>query len=313
MPVLVIYLLQVWALYALSLIADSGGPLFRNHAENTLKAVHYLINITSLQEVPLYRCLGKCLNSLLTTLGPELQLTSAGIVAARRMALSCAYILLDHFDPMVQSSGLCSLQQLQVYAPQHVQLGNTVKSVCASFESSSLILRRTVANCLRQFSQLQPAYVRQIASEKLGVNLELCILKSLNWEVNGRLCDDLKEVIFSLLSSLASQDPMHWLEFCNKILSAAASTSGNSHQVEGQGETEEEDQALHISKENEEEAGQSLSPKWQTRLFAMELVRKVYSACRSDPAHFDQTLALKKRQTTGGTYFSTICIHNCMK
>ena len=63
----------MWALHALGLIADSGGPMFRTYVDATLSLV-----LNSLLTVPpshtdVHQCLGKCLAALITNLGPELQ------------------------------------------------------------------------------------------------------------------------------------------------------------------------------------------------------------------------------------------------
>lgn len=118
---------QVWALFALALIVDSGGPLFRAHTESALQGVGQLLLTTPFQEVGVYRCLGRCLNSLITSLGPELQLSSSSVSEVRERSLLCTQILLDHPDPFVQAAGLSCLQQLQVYAPQFVDLDKTVR------------------------------------------------------------------------------------------------------------------------------------------------------------------------------------------
>ena len=64
---------QVWALHALSLIADSGGPMFRSYVEPSLTLVLQLMFSVPPANVDVHQCLGKCLAALITTIGPELQ------------------------------------------------------------------------------------------------------------------------------------------------------------------------------------------------------------------------------------------------
>lgn len=64
---------QVWALHALALIADSGGPMFRSYVEPTLTLVLQLMFSVPPANVDVHQCLGKCLAALITTIGPELQ------------------------------------------------------------------------------------------------------------------------------------------------------------------------------------------------------------------------------------------------
>ena len=67
---------QVWALHALTLIADSGGPMFRQCVEPTLSVVLELILKNPSSSTEVHQCLGKCMGALITSIGPELQGTT---------------------------------------------------------------------------------------------------------------------------------------------------------------------------------------------------------------------------------------------
>lgn len=64
---------QVWALHALALVADSGGPMFREFVEPSLNLVLQLLLRSPTVVSDIQRSLGRLLNALITTLGPELQ------------------------------------------------------------------------------------------------------------------------------------------------------------------------------------------------------------------------------------------------
>lgn len=64
---------QLWALHALSMIADSGGPMFRSYVEPTLSIVLKLLLHMAPTHIDVHQCIGKCLTALITTVGPELQ------------------------------------------------------------------------------------------------------------------------------------------------------------------------------------------------------------------------------------------------
>lgn len=63
----------MWALHALSMIADSGGPMFRSYVEPTLSIVLKLLLHMTPTHIDVHQCIGKCLTALITTVGPELQ------------------------------------------------------------------------------------------------------------------------------------------------------------------------------------------------------------------------------------------------
>ena len=53
-------------------------------------------------------------------------------------------------------------------------------------------------------------------------------MSKLDAETDPKLCEDLGEILFSLLTSLAPEDPMKWLLLCNGVLSDSGNkaTSG---------------------------------------------------------------------------------------
>ncbi|KAF7987639.1 hypothetical protein HCN44_003502 [Aphidius gifuensis] len=64
---------QVWSLYALSLIADSSGLIYRGYIKPTSSVVLTLLLNVSFSYIDIYQCIGKLLSALITTIGPELQ------------------------------------------------------------------------------------------------------------------------------------------------------------------------------------------------------------------------------------------------
>ena len=139
------------------------------------------------------------------------------------------------------------------------------------------------------------------------------VLSKMDVERDHKLRFDLKEILFSLLSSLAPSDPMKWLLLCNGVLSAAATQKlgeggggkgmerETPHRSEQRGEDEDEDMAKFTTGE-ETPVASSKAPRWPTKVFAVECSRKIYSVCKNDPAHFDLSLAIQKQRKYGGMY-----------
>lgn len=68
-----LHFVKVWALHALALIAESGGPMLRGYVEPTLSlALKLLLNVSQ-SHVDVHQCIGKVVSALITTVGPELQ------------------------------------------------------------------------------------------------------------------------------------------------------------------------------------------------------------------------------------------------
>ena len=283
--------------------------MFRNYVEPTLSLILTLLVTMPSSCVEVHQCLGKCLSSLITTLGPELQDTSPTMNTTRNTCLTCCAIIQEHPDAIVQSAAIGCLQQLQLFAPKYVSLASIIPKLHGNLDSRHLLLRRAAANCLRQFTQREPKTVWSIPPKGgKGTSLEEIVLLKLDIESDPKLCEDLREILFSLLTSLAPEDPMHWLLLCNGVLSAsgqqssaelgeAAPPSGDAPVVED----EDEDMAKFTTGESEESKFVTkISPRWPTKVFTVECSRKIYAVCKSDPAHFDLSLAHQQKRERGG-------------
>ncbi len=318
--------------------------MFRNYVDSTLTLVLHLLVTTPPSLVEVHQCLAKCLSSLITTLGPELQDTSRSMNVVRQTSLTCCGIVQEHPDAIVQSAAIGCLQQLQLFAPQYVSLPVIVPRLRANLDSSHLLLRRAAANCLRQFTQREPRTVWTLAttatSASLGGSgistpqnqggLEYAVLMKLDVENDGKLCEDLREILFSLLTSLAPDDPMKWLHLCNGVLSASGGRGGGKGGVAGDmggsgragggggggeetgGGDDDEDVAKFATGAESEESQRAtkIAPRWPSKVFAVECSRKIYAVCQKDPAHLHPTLAAKKKVEKGGkSSYCAVSVH----
>lgn len=67
------YFFQTWALNALALTAESGGPMFREFVQPSLNLVLRLLLKTPSTVTDIHNSLANLLGALITTLGPDLQ------------------------------------------------------------------------------------------------------------------------------------------------------------------------------------------------------------------------------------------------
>lgn len=283
--------------------------MFRNYVMPTLTLMLQLLVTTPPFLVEVHQCLAKCLSTLITTIGPELQDTSRSMALTRSTCLTCCTIVQEHPDAIVQSAAIACLQQLQLFAPQYVTLSHLAPRLYSNLHSPHLLLRRAAANCLRQFTQREPQAVWALQMGERG--LEYTVLSKLDVETDAKLCEDLEEILFSLLTSLAPEDPMKWLKLCNQVLAAsedksAVASHGQEQQSDAkQQDDDDEDVAKFTTGENEEAMrATKISPRWPTKVFAVECSRKIYAVCKNDVTHFDLSLAQKrKKEKQGGNNF----------
>ncbi|NWU78802.1 HTR5A protein, partial [Onychorhynchus coronatus] len=304
---------QAWALHSLSLIVDLAGPLYHVHVEPTLSLVLMLLLTVPPAYAEVHQSLGRCLNTLITTLGPELQGSSTTVSALRTSCLLGCAVMQDNPDCLVQAQAISCLQQLHMFAPRHVNLSNLVSCLCMNLCSSYLLLRRAVVACLRQLVQREAAEVSEyaVASVKESrddftpadvnireIGLEGALLGLLDKELDQRLCQDIKETLTHMLTSMAVEKLSFWLKLCKDVLAASADfNTVASVDTTQEDETAKVDDASVLTSDSDDRFHPFRNPRWSTRVFAAECVCKIISQCENAcSAHFDVTLAQERKQ-----------------
>ncbi|XP_046614986.1 HEAT repeat-containing protein 5B isoform X2 [Neodiprion virginianus] len=317
---------QVWALHALALIADSGGPMFRGYVEPTLSlALTLLLNVPH-SYIDVHQCIGKVLSALITTIGPELQGNTSTICMARSSFLCACAIMQDHQDPLVQAEATGCLQQLHLFAPRHVNLSSLVPTLCRTLSSNHLLLRKAAISCLRQLAQREAKEVCEhamtLANESRDTNiveglvitetgLPGVLFSMLDTETDSRLIKDIHDTLTSMLQMLAADNLSQWLSLCKDVLTVASESSTTTEEVtavltedstaddEG-GEAEGDDDQAEFHAEESTRQRPAVSPRWPTRVFAAQSVRRIITACLvNKQAHFDLALAKEMQLTRG--------------
>uniref|UniRef100_A0A5S6QXJ1 HEAT repeat-containing protein 5B n=1 Tax=Trichuris muris TaxID=70415 RepID=A0A5S6QXJ1_TRIMR len=309
---------EVWALNALGLIADSGGPMYRSFVEPTLGVCVGLLLSSSFCIVDIGKCVSRLVAALITTVGPELQGNTASVSALRTNFLAAAALMGWHSDPFVQAQSIGCFQQLYLFAPRHVNLSLLVSRLCQLFSNECLSLRRASFSCLRQLVQREAREVHHHAQTLIpeGLNatrysvlpetgLEGALFAALDVEDDSAAITDLKEILINLVQTLGSENLSLWLDLCKEIIASADSQAVRSSEMttleldaeqqkaDGGGQEEE---MWHVSASERE---LERSSRWTTRVFAVEMVKRLIASCEGERAHFDLALA-KELQLNGG-------------
>lgn len=303
---------QAWALHSLSLVVDLAGPLYHVHVEPTLSLVLMLLLSVPPAYAEVHQSLGRCLNTLITSLGPELQGSSTAVSALRTSCLLGCAVMQDNPDCLVQAQAISCLQQLHMFAPRHVNLSNLVSCLCMNLCSSYLLLRRAVVACLRQLVQREAAEVSEYAVALVKeskedftpdvnireIGLEGALLGLLDKELDPRLCQDIKETLTHMLTSMAVEKLSFWLKLCKDVLSASADfNTVASIDTTQEEETGKGDDVSVLTSDSDDRFHPFRNPRWSTRVFAAECVCKIISQCENaGSAHFDITLAQERKQ-----------------
>ncbi|XP_057651452.1 HEAT repeat-containing protein 5B [Diorhabda carinulata] len=318
-------IVQVWALHALAFIVDSGGPMFRGYVEPSLSLLLKLLLNVPQSHIDVHQCIGKVLSALITTVGPELQGNTSSICTARSSFLCACAIMQDHHDPLVQAEATGCLQQLHLFAPKHVNLSSLVPTLCKTLFRGHLLLRKAAISCLRQLVQREAKEVCDHAMNFASDSKEnnkvegFCITETglpgiffsmLDTETDPSLIKDIHDTIISMLQVLAADNLSQWLGMCKDVLTVATEATIDDRLNNMNNENEEmyepdDDQAEFHT---EDSSLSAVQPRWPTRVFAAECVRKIISACESNrSAHFDLIKAKELQATNGKSDF--LCFH----
>lgn len=305
---------QIWALHALSLIADSGGPMFRGYVEPTLSLVLQLLLTVPPATVDVHQCLGKCLSALITSIGPELQSNTGAVATARLSCLVCCAIMQDHPDSLVQAEAIACLQQLHMFAPRHVNLNTLVPHLCDILSSSHLLLRRAAVACLRQLVTREAKEVSAMAltlagdgkdgrsSSNIGESgLEGALFSMLDEETDGKLVSDVQDTLISLLQALAITNLTRWLQLLKDVLSASTDSSTTEPEIDA-GDDDDDDEEGEGNDDAQFHAAEpdvthpTVSPRWPTKVFAVECLMKIMVSCEEGEGQYDLVRAKELKQ-----------------
>lgn len=286
---------QVWSLYALSLIADSGGPMFRGYIEPALSLGLKLLLTVPQSHVDVHQCIGRVLAALITTIGPELQGSGSSICSIRSNFLCACAVMQAHSDQLVQAEATGCLQQLHLFAPRHVILSSLVPTLCRNLSSNYLVLRKAAISCLRQLTTREAKEVTEhaisIFTDDDGLLSEYGLMgmlfAMLDTESDPEMIKNIHDTIESMLQMLASDNLSQWLSMCKRVLTVASESEMAEASKDADGDEDDDNAEFHTDEPTQTHP--AVQPRWKTRVFAAECVRRIIISTydQSNPKHFD--------------------------
>ncbi|KAH8281039.1 hypothetical protein KR054_007842, partial [Drosophila jambulina] len=313
---------QAWSLYALAQIADSGGPMFRGYVEATLTLCLKLLLTVPHAHVDVHQCVGRVVNALITTVGPELQGSGGGVASLKGSFLCSAALLQAHSDSLVQAEAIGCLQQLHLFACKSLQLEELVPTLVGMLASNYFILRKASVSCLRQLAHREAKEVCDLA---LTINAEQLpdlviteyglpglLFSLLDTETDVEMLRNIHDTLTSMLQMLAADNLSSWLSLCKNVLTVAVEgglnddpaggdpnkgkDAGGAEQEEDDEEEEYADDVTEYRAEENTSTHPAVQPRWPTRVFAAQCVRRIISSCEAaSSVHFD-LLQAKEQQ-----------------
>ncbi|OWA50765.1 HEAT repeat-containing protein 5B [Hypsibius exemplaris] len=300
-------MVQVWALHALYLIADSGGPMFRGYVEQTLSLCMKLLLTVPRHHHEVFHCIGKCLSALITAVGPELNgATSDAINAVRNTCLTACALMMhsssNEDDWISQSEAVQSFQQVHMFAPRHVNFSHLVPDLVRHLSSPHLLLRQSAVDCLRQLCQRETGQVCDIAKNTQETSsdddlwLAQVFLDMLDVEKDPKILSGIQLILQSLLQYAIEHHLSAWFTISREILTTSeVGPKGGNESVQG-GEDEEDDEEEFRTKNAGESEIRRNNSRWLTRVYAVNCLRKLIRTCKElNSFHFDVMRARRER------------------
>ncbi|KAH9415275.1 HEAT repeat-containing protein 5B [Dermatophagoides pteronyssinus] len=310
---------QLWALHALTLIVESGGPMFRPYVEPTLSQCLKILMALSPSLIDIHQSIAKCLSAIITTIGPEFQTSTHSIDEIRKMIMIACSILQEHGDFLIKSETIACLQQLHMFDRNCYELNELIFILCDGFINSRYLLRKASISCFQQIAQKDSKALIEYGSEwvarnksqqTVGIisNFNLrsnhqfpgILVALLDYETNSSNMNNIKKILNCLVQHVDEKNLNLWITLCKEVLSASDAGVTTDSSNENDHETEEGDFEESGFKSNHNDSlNIKLTYRWQTRVFIMNILYKIIAACSqssNDTAiHFDLNLAREKR------------------
>uniref|UniRef100_A0A0N4ZQI2 HEAT repeat-containing protein 5B n=1 Tax=Parastrongyloides trichosuri TaxID=131310 RepID=A0A0N4ZQI2_PARTI len=310
---------QSWAIFALSLIANTGSGMFKSYVEPCLSLCLRLLLNVSPYHVDIIRSLGKLTSALITAVGPELQSAVGAVENIRSSFLVACSMMFENNDIFVKSEAIACFQQLHIFAPRFVELDWLVKKICHLMYSQHLVLRKSSIACLKQLLQRESIEVKEHASSLVpqsmidmhGKNecilpetgLEGGLFELLDIETDTEMICNIQESIIFLVQATGGEFLNFWMLMVKDILASSTNemTILTGEKDENDKNTDEDDDStFNISNKNNENNKDKLLPRWPARVFALEVVQKLMQLCETERAHLDLALAKELQLSSSG-------------
>lgn len=190
-------------------------------------------------------------------------------------------------------------------------------------------------SCLRQLAQREAKEVCEhamtLANESRDSNtvegllitetgLPGVLFSMLDTETDHGLIKDIHDTLISMLQMLAADNLSQWLGLCKDVLTVATDSANSEETPVGtienddNDETEADDDQAEFHAEDDSSTHPAVQPRWPTRVFAAECVRKIITACEINrTGHFDLVQAKDLQQTKGKSDFLVLHLSDLIR
>lgn len=181
------------------------------------------------------------------------------------------------------------------------------------------MLRKAAVACLRQLAQREAKEICEHATNLSSDDPSAIVMNEtglpgvlfamLDTETDAEMIKNIHDTLNSMLQMLASDNLSQWLTMCKNVLTVANETNAGGGEelggldsskinVNDEENEDNDDDVADFQVEQENSTHPSVQPRWPTRVFAAECVRKIISTCETaNPIHFDLIQAKEMQMT----------------
>ena len=284
-------LVHFWALEALSKVAQSAGLTFSGYVSPALGMLARLyVSDTHNSEIPQLASsnfefefptttvIGRCLDSLINVLGPDLQDANK----VRNLIMTLTSQIQDEEDPLPVVGSLRCLEHISMFASKHTDFSGYVQQLQTYLNCSQVDLREAAIDGLYNLIKRDANGVIGVAKD--GIADQLWISLDRAPESYG-----LQRIIRSWVEQTCLHAIEYWIHQCQKVMKQsrlepdqapnAKPANGNAIQ-----DTQDDEVAgFAASSGNEQDKSGSAAGneqellKWQVRAFALDCLSELLS------------------------------------
>lgn len=147
------------------------------------------------------------------------------------------------------------------------------------------------------------------------------LFSMLDTETDPGLIKDIHDTLISMLQMLAADNLSQWLGLCKDVLTIATESTLSEDQIslntldgEQNEENEPDDDQAEFHADDDANNRPAVQPRWPTRVFAAECVRKIIAACESSKnPHFDLVQAKESQFSRGKSDFLVLHLSDLIR
>ncbi|KAG9318303.1 armadillo-type protein [Chiua virens] len=304
-------LVHVWSLMALARVIDAASLTFAPFVQSTLGMLlkiymsdthetegGTLNNANISGDLQAFPVVCRIIDAIITILGPDVQESTR----TRTLVLDLVREFSLEEDEIILVEAIKCTQHLLMFAPEHVDVPETVGRFRTYLGSSRRQLRLAAIDALYQLVQKDALVVSRIGGDRLVEDL----FAMLDGDPS---IEGVRNVIASWLAQTAIHNPSAWIDLCQRIM---LRTNATQRVADTSGNLDDEGQSLNATipadKTDQDRSSSVAMSRWRTQLFALHCLHEICTIVNQSgrQEHFDIPYARSRGFPVQGLLVSRI-------